>query len=134
MKSQSAHETICNILGLGGAPAIDLTLWKRSLADKWDNLAQKVHIAMVGKYTELTDSYLSVMKALQHACLAANRKLQIDWVEASNLEENMKMENEVAHKGWIQKTPAEVEHFWIAILDIHWSALLTALRWLLACC
>lgn len=37
----------------------------------------QVHIAMVGKYTDLADAYLSVMKALQHACLAANRKLEV---------------------------------------------------------
>ena len=41
---------------------------------------------MVGKYTELSDAYLSITKALQHACMAANRKLQLEWVEASNLE------------------------------------------------
>ncbi len=42
---------------------------------------------MVGKYTNLSDAYLSVIKSLQHACLAANRKLEILWVEASHLEE-----------------------------------------------
>ncbi len=41
---------------------------------------------MVGKYTGLSDAYLSVLKALQHACLAANRKLDVQWVEASHLE------------------------------------------------
>ena len=43
-------------------------------------------IAMVGKYTGLSDAYLSVLKALQHACLAVNRKLEVHWVEASHLE------------------------------------------------
>lgn len=46
-----------------------------------------VSIAMVGKYTGLSDAYLSVLKALQHACLSANRKLDVQWVEASHLEE-----------------------------------------------
>lgn len=32
---------------------------------------------MVGKYTDLSDAYLSVTKALQHACMAANRKLKV---------------------------------------------------------
>lgn len=41
---------------------------------------------MVGKYTGLSDAYLSVLKALQHACLAASRKLEVLWVEASHLE------------------------------------------------
>lgn len=54
---------------------------------------------MVGKYTDLSDAYLSVIKALQHACLAANRRLQIDWVEASHLEEGTKAEDAAAHTG-----------------------------------
>ena len=41
---------------------------------------------MVGKYTGLSDAYLSVLKALQHACLSASRKLEVLWVEASHLE------------------------------------------------
>ena len=40
-------------------------------------LPQPVTIAMVGKYTDLSDAYLSVTKALQHACMAANRKLKV---------------------------------------------------------
>ena len=46
----------------------------------------QVRIAMVGKYTGLSDAYLSVLKALQHACLAVNRKLEVHWVDASHLE------------------------------------------------
>jgi CTP synthase len=54
---------------------------------------------MVGKYTDLSDAYLSVIKALQHACIAANRRLQIDWVEASHLEEQTKADDPAAHEG-----------------------------------
>ena len=50
-------------------------------------LEDEVVIAMVGKYTGLSDAYLSVIKALQHAAMAANRKLRIDWLEASDLEQ-----------------------------------------------
>ena len=65
----------------------------RPLLDEWmdmaahvDDLTEKVTIAMVGKYTGLSDSYLSVTKALNHASFAASRKLVIEWIEASNLE------------------------------------------------
>ena len=51
-----------------------------------DELSGDVHIAMVGKYTGLSDSYLSVIKALQHSALAEGVNLHIDWVEASDLE------------------------------------------------
>lgn len=86
MQAQGAHVTISNILGLSRADQINMREWKLNLADKWDGLTQQVTIAMVGKYTELSDAYLSVIKALQHACLAASRKLKIEWIEASNLE------------------------------------------------
>lgn len=43
-------------------------------------------IALIGKYTELSDAYLSVLKALQHACMAAGLRLVLTWVEAQYLE------------------------------------------------
>lgn len=53
---------------------------------------------MVGKYTNLSDAYLSVIKSLQHACLAANRKLEILWVDASHLEEKSKEDDNEAYE------------------------------------
>ena len=41
---------------------------------------------MVGKYTDLSDAYLSVTRALQHAAIYAKRKLIIDWIESTYLE------------------------------------------------
>ena len=38
-----------------------------------------VRIVLIGKYTVLSDAYLSVIKALQHACMAAGLKLQLQW-------------------------------------------------------
>ena len=60
-------------------------------------LSLQVTIAMVGKYTGLSDAYLSVLKALQHACLTANRKLEVKWVEAAQLEESARSETPEAH-------------------------------------
>jgi len=56
------------------------------MAHHLDTLTEEVHIAMVGKYTDLSDAYLSVIKSLQHAAMAVDRKLVIDWIEASHLE------------------------------------------------
>ncbi|KAF8392621.1 hypothetical protein HHK36_022969 [Tetracentron sinense] len=49
---------------------------------------QLVRIAMVGKYIGLTDSYLSVVKALLHACIACSLKPSVDWIAASDLEDD----------------------------------------------
>ncbi|XAR54619.1 CTP synthase (glutamine hydrolyzing) [Bertholletia excelsa] len=48
----------------------------------------QVRIAMVGKYVGLTDSYLSVVKALLHACVACSLKPSVDWVAATDLEDD----------------------------------------------
>lgn len=50
----------------------------------WDKTVQ---ICLIGKYTGLQDSYLSVIKALRHAAIACHRKLDLQWVEATDLEE-----------------------------------------------
>ncbi|KAI8922142.1 CTP synthase N-terminus-domain-containing protein [Powellomyces hirtus] len=59
--------------------------WKE-LTVRHDRLYDTVNIVLVGKYTHLKDSYISVVKALEHAALACSRKLHIEWVEASELE------------------------------------------------
>lgn len=42
-----------------------------------DRLLEHVSIALVGKYTKLSDSYTSVIKALEHSALAINHKLEV---------------------------------------------------------
>jgi CTP synthase len=58
------------------------------MATQVDNLGDDIHIALIGKYTNLQDSYLSVLKSLKHAGFACKRNVVIDWVEASHLELN----------------------------------------------
>ena len=88
MQEQGAHETVCRVLGLGEAVSgrLDMRRWKADIADRWDALKEPVRIALIGKYTGLSDAYLSVVKSLQHACLAANLRLVLDWVDAAHLE------------------------------------------------
>jgi len=91
MQSQNAHHTLCRQLGLQQySTRLELHDWKTHIADRWDSLKEPVRIALIGKYTVLADAYLSVIKALQHACMAANQKLDLAWVEAQDLEEESK--------------------------------------------
>ncbi|XP_064084273.1 CTP synthase 1-like isoform X2 [Macrobrachium nipponense] len=62
----------------------------RDLSTKHEYMHNSVIIALVGKYTQLEDSYASVIKALQHAALACNRKLDLKCIEAEDLEEESK--------------------------------------------
>jgi len=58
----------------------------RAMAGRVDGAKVSVQIALVGKYNGLSDSYLSVLKALKHSCIAAGRKLVVDWIDAEALE------------------------------------------------
>ena len=67
-----------------------------------------VKIALVGKYTSLHDSYLSVIKSLEHASMECGRKLEILWVEASLLEDKAKTRSPAEHyKAWHDVTSAD---------------------------
>jgi len=66
-----------------------LPAWK-ALSDRLDACTVETHICIVGKYTGLSDAYLSVIKGLLHAAIAVNRKLVIDWVAAEDLEPRLK--------------------------------------------
>lgn len=87
LHEQNALEIITRRLQLTPPHACDLKLW-RSVAETIDTVDKVVRIALVGKYTGLQDSYLSVIKSLQHAAVAASRRLVIDWIDASALEPN----------------------------------------------
>ena len=80
---------LCDILELDCEATSLLEDWK-VMAHHLDTLTEEVHIAMVGKYTDLSDAYLSVIKSLQHAAMAVDRKLVINWIEASHLESDWK--------------------------------------------
>ncbi len=79
------EQGLCEILGVDCKKTDLLAQWSK-MAHHVDNLSKEVEIAMVGKYTDLSDAYLSVIKSLQHASMAVDRKLVINWIEASHLE------------------------------------------------
>ncbi|WPK27710.1 hypothetical protein PUMCH_005107 [Australozyma saopauloensis] len=73
----------------------------RTLTSAHDKAVETVTIALVGKYTNLKDSYLSVIKALEHSAMRCYRKLKIEWVESSDLELETKDSNlGDYHKAW----------------------------------
>ncbi|GLU08567.1 hypothetical protein SLE2022_254730 [Rubroshorea leprosula] len=87
LRDQKAHEAILKGLNLPRvAREPDLTEWT-ARTKVYDMLHDPVKIAMVGKYTGLSDSYLSVLKALLHASVACHKKLVVEWVAAGDLED-----------------------------------------------
>ena len=63
----------------------DLDEWK-TLVHQLRNPGPSVKVALVGKYIQLNDAYLSVVEALRHACIASNTSLDIQWVSAEKIE------------------------------------------------
>lgn len=77
-----------------------LSKWKE-MADRSDRLLEHVSIALVGKYTKLSDSYTSVIKALEHSALAINHKLEVKYIDSADLENATKEEEPVKyHEAW----------------------------------
>ncbi len=62
-----------------------LNAW-RSMTDKIRNPRGKVDIGIVGKYTDLKDSYASLREALIHAGAFNDVRVNIDWIESTDLE------------------------------------------------
>ena len=63
----------------------NLKYWE-DLIKTVDNLKNEVEIALVGKYVELHDAYISVAEALKHAGYKYNTKVNINWVDSEDLE------------------------------------------------
>ncbi|MBN1965407.1 MAG: CTP synthase [Anaerolineae bacterium] len=68
-----------------GDQAADLDGW-RKLIERMKRLHEPIRIAVVGKYIELHDAYMSVKEALIHAATAHDRVLEIEWVYSGDLE------------------------------------------------
>ncbi|KAF5006768.1 hypothetical protein FDECE_6890 [Fusarium decemcellulare] len=80
-------------------------LWKKTVATSPH--LELVNIALVGKYTALPDSYLSVIKALEHSAMRCNRKVNLVWIDADHLEDAMmQSDSNKYHTAWSQLTAA----------------------------
>jgi CTP synthase len=67
------------------APAPDLTNWKESI-ERSERASRSVRIALVGKYVQLEDAYLSVSEALRHAASLKGATVEIDWIDSERIE------------------------------------------------
>ncbi|KAF2156715.1 CTP synthase [Myriangium duriaei CBS 260.36] len=74
--------------------------WK-DLAMGLEHIYDEVKIVLVGKYLEQPDSYLSVVRSLEHASMKCKRKLKITMVDAEHLESAHQSKDPAAyHKAW----------------------------------
>ncbi|MBO1167652.1 CTP synthase [Lactobacillus delbrueckii subsp. lactis] len=68
-------------------PVADMDEWRR-MDERAKNLKYKTKIALVGKYVELEDAYISVTDALQHAGYLYNSKIEVEKIQAEDITED----------------------------------------------
>jgi CTP synthase len=83
-------ELVLTKLGLKAKSKPNMNPW-RKLVEDVRKPKPTVKLALVGKYVELQDAYMSVREALKHAALANDVELEIGWVHSADLEKD---------KGW----------------------------------
>ncbi|CAO2209435.1 unnamed protein product [Urochloa humidicola] len=98
---QKAHEAILGVLGfpcLTVEPKLDAWM---NIARTCDQLHVPVRIAVVGKDTNASNACHSILEAMLHASVACQRRLVVDWVPASDLDEETANQSPDLHeKAW----------------------------------
>ncbi|MBT2688662.1 CTP synthase [Bacillus sp. ISL-47] len=83
LQEQHLDQIVCKHLKLECGEA-DMAEWNQ-LVDKVLNLSKKTKIALVGKYVELQDAYISVVEALKHAGYAFDSDIEIKWINSEEV-------------------------------------------------
>ncbi len=90
LEKMGVGELVLNKLGLKAERQPNMQPWEKLVADV-RKPKPSVKVALVGKYVELQDAYMSVREALKHAALANDVEVEISWVHSTDLEKD---------KGW----------------------------------
>lgn len=80
--------------------AVDLTGWSE-LVVRLLKPKESLRIAVVGKYVELPDAYISVREALVHAALYHDRAIEVDWILSEDLEKDRGYDRLAAADGFV---------------------------------
>jgi CTP synthase len=84
LEKEGIADLIVKALDLNAAGS-DMADW-RAMVDRMGRLNRELSIAVVGKYAELPDAYLSVKEALRHAGMFHDREVAISWVHSESIE------------------------------------------------
>ena len=83
LHDEGLDTVVCDVLRLD--TAVDLASWEK-LVDNVENATRPVRIGLIGKYVELPDAYLSVVESIKHAGFHHGAKVEIDWIQAEEVE------------------------------------------------
>ena len=80
MEEEHLAQVACECLNLP-CPEPDLKDWT-AMIDAWKHPEKDVTVALVGKYTQLHDAYISVVEALKHGAVANRARVHIKWIDS----------------------------------------------------
>ncbi|QOR95001.1 CTP synthase [Thermosphaera chiliense] len=94
LHQQGVADYVLNRLGLSKKREIRLDEWKGFIKN-YEESAKPVKIALIGKYTKVRDSYISIVEALRHAAVWEKVRLVLNWYEATEIEQGMQNPEEL---------------------------------------
>ena len=83
LEREAFADKVCEALQLP-VRAPELQDWEE-MVDRFQHPEREVTIALVGKYIQLHDAYLSVVEALQHGGIAHRARVRVKWIQADDL-------------------------------------------------
>jgi CTP synthase len=83
LHEEGLDDVVCDVLRLDAA--IDLAPWE-VVVERAEEAERPVRIGLIGKYVALPDAYLSVAESLRHAGFHHEAKVEIDWIQAEDVE------------------------------------------------
>lgn len=86
LHDQDLDDIVCRKLGIAPPPA-DLTAWEK-LVYALEHPQREVHVALVGKYVDLTESYKSLSEALIHAGIHTGSRIRIHYIDSESIEKD----------------------------------------------
>jgi CTP synthase len=84
LHDEGLDRVVCDLFGFD-ADEIDLSEWE-VLVDRIETAVRPVRIGIIGKYVSLPDAYLSVVEALKHGGFHHAGRVEIDWIQAEQVE------------------------------------------------
>ena len=86
LHAEGLDDVVCDVLRLPADEGeLDLSSWER-VVHLVEAATEPVRIGLIGKYVQLFDAYLSVAEALKHAGFHHGAKVEIDWIQAEDVE------------------------------------------------
>jgi len=86
LHDEGLDDVVCDVLRIDqSAYPLDLSPWE-TVVELVESAVKPVRIGLIGKYVQLPDAYLSVVEALKHAGFHHGAAVEVDWIQAEEVE------------------------------------------------